>query len=197
VDNIAGQWAKRPMQVLVAVSGAIALANPACSQAADLYSPLLAISEARLGVNDHNIESHGNESGVDLKGELLLGRLPGAYSNPLLEALLQPRPHLGGNFNLSGDTSFGYFGLTWDFELSPRFFIEASFGGAVHDGPLDERGRMSFGCRVNFHEQATLGYKIDRNWRLLASVEHMSNGDLCEPNRGLTNAGVRIGYRFD
>jgi Lipid A 3-O-deacylase (PagL) len=33
-------------------------------------------------------------------------------------------------------------------------------------------------------------------WRVLLSVEHMSNADLCDRNRGLTNAGVRLGYQF-
>jgi hypothetical protein len=173
-----------------------ALAGAAFAQGTN-QPPVFPIDEARIGVYDHNVERHGSEAGVDVKGELLFGRLPGAYSTPILEALLRPRPHVGGNLNFNGHTSFAYLGLTWDYQLSPRFFLEASFGGAVHDGPLDERGKASFGCRANFHEQAGLGYAIDRNWRVLLSWEHMSNADLCDRNRGLTNAGVRIGYMFD
>jgi hypothetical protein len=30
----------------------------------------------------------------------------------------------------------------------------------------------------------------------MATVEHMSNAGLCKQNRGLTNYGARIGYRF-
>ena len=31
---------------------------------------------------------------------------------------------------------------------------------------------------------------------MMATVEHMSNAGLCAKNRGLTNFGARIGYRF-
>jgi Lipid A 3-O-deacylase (PagL) len=75
-----------------------------------------------------------------------------------------------------------------------EFITRTSFGGALHDGPLDEPGRASFGCRVNFHEQAGIGYAIDRSWPVVLSWEHMSNADLCDRNRG---AGVRIGYMLD
>jgi lipid A 3-O-deacylase len=173
-----------------------ALAGAAAAQARG-PEPLFPVDEVRIGLYDHNVEPHGSEAGVDVKGELLLGRLPGGYGSPILETILRPRPHVGGNLNFHGHTSFAYAGLTWDYRLSPSFFLEASFGAAVHDGPLDERGKASFGCRANFHEQAGLGYAIDRNWRVVLSWEHMSNADLCDRNRGLTNAGLRIGYVFD
>lgn len=171
-------------------------AGTAFAQAANPPPPF-AVDEVRIGFYDHNVELNGSEAGVDVKGELLLGRLPGAYDAPVLDAILRPRPHVGANINFNGHTSFAYFGFTWDYPLSSNFVFEASFGGAVHDGPLNERGKASFGCRVNFHEQAGVAYVIDRNWRVLLSWEHMSNADLCDRNRGLTNAGLRIGYRFD
>ena len=31
---------------------------------------------------------------------------------------------------------------------------------------------------------------------LMATIEHSSNAGLCSENRGLTNAGLRLGYRF-
>ncbi|WP_081449527.1 acyloxyacyl hydrolase [Rhodomicrobium vannielii] len=30
----------------------------------------------------------------------------------------------------------------------------------------------------------------------MATIDHMSNAGLCDTNRGLTNAGVRLGYKF-
>jgi lipid A 3-O-deacylase len=173
-----------------------ALSDAARAQAARRPAPF-AIDEVRIGVYDHNVEPGHSEGGVDVKGEILFSGLPGAYHDPFLDAILKPRPHVGGTINFNGDTSFGYAGLTWDYQLSPRFFLEGSFGGAVHDGPLDEPGKASYGCRLNFHEQAGLGYLIDRNWHVLLSVEHMSNAGLCDRNRGLTNAGLRIGYRIN
>jgi hypothetical protein len=186
-------------KVLSTLAVGLCLSAPAGAAAAQATgpAPLFPVDEVRIGLYDHNVEPHGSEAGVDVKGEFLFGRLPGGYGSPILETILRPRPHVGGNLNFNGHTSFAYFGLTWDYRLSPSFFVEASFGAAVHDGPLDERGKASFGCRANFHEQAGLGYAIDRNWRVVLSWEHMSNADLCDRNRGLTNAGVRIGYVFD
>ena len=40
------------------------------------------------------------------------------------------------------------------------------------------------------------GYRLTPNWNVLATVEHMSNAGFCDENRGLTNAGARIGYAF-
>ena len=33
--------------------------------------------------------------------------------------------------------------------------------------------------------------------RIVTTIEHMSNGKLCDPNAGLTNLGVRLGYKFN
>ena len=41
------------------------------------------------------------------------------------------------------------------------------------------------------------GHDRDReSWSLMATIEHYSNAGLCEHNRGMTNFGVRLGYRF-
>jgi hypothetical protein len=52
------------------------------------------------------------------------------------------------------------------------------------------------GCAVTFRESATAGFRITQNWSIMATVEHMSNAGLCVENRGLTNAGLRLGYTF-
>ncbi len=62
--------------------------------------------------------------------------------------------------------------------------------------PRTTPAKPSYGCQVNFRESASLGYDVNQHWRVLATVDHMSNGNLCEPNHGLTNAGIRLGYRF-
>ena len=75
-------------------------------------------------------------------------------------------------------------------------FLEAFFGGAAQDGPLHIRGESSYGCVVNFREGLSLGYALTPQWRVMAEVDHMSNANLCHPNHGLTNAGLRLGYLF-
>ncbi|HCX68877.1 MAG TPA: acyloxyacyl hydrolase, partial [Rhodobiaceae bacterium] len=39
-------------------------------------------------------------------------------------------------------------------------------------------------------------YRITSALSVMASIEHISNAWLCSANDGLTNVGMRIGYRF-
>ncbi len=175
--------------------------------AADLYTlpavepytpadlPFWAISEVRVGALDHALEDSPRERGAALNLEVLGSRFAGGYENSVLNFLLTPRPHLGTTYAF-GKTDEFYWGVTWDAKLFQRTFLEASFGGAAHDGPMDTPGEPSYGCEVNFRESASLGYEIAPRWRVLATIDHMSNGNLCHPNHGLTNAGIRLGYLF-
>jgi len=152
------------------------------------------ISELRGGALAHDLESNDNEGGWDVNAEALLHRLGPRTGDPL-DILLSPRPHVGVQINTSGDTNLGYFGLTWDAWLTDTIFVEASFGGAVHDGPTDN-SNDSFGCTANFRESAAVGVAVSESWNLLAIVSHMSNAGLCDQNQGLTSAGVQLGYRW-
>jgi lipid A 3-O-deacylase len=157
--------------------------------------PFWTLDEVRVGAEDHALEDSRRERGSALNLEVLGGRLPGNYGNSILDFFLTPRPNIGALLGF-GKTNEFYWGVTWDAKLFGPAFIEASFGGAVHDGPLDSPGLPSYGCRASFRESASLGYELNEHWRLLATVDHMSNGNLCQPNHGLTNAGLRLGYRF-
>jgi lipid A 3-O-deacylase len=152
------------------------------------------IDEFRIGVLAQDLEDNDAEDGIAVNAEVLFPHL-GPRSRDPLDIFLSPRPHIGAQINTEGDTSLGYFGLTWDIPLSDIFFIEASFGGAVHDGPTDDSGD-SFGCSINFRESASIGVALTDNWRLLATVSHMSNAGLCDENSGLTSGGVQLGYRW-
>jgi lipid A 3-O-deacylase len=98
---------------------------------------------------------------------------------------------IGSTINTEGNTSELYAGFTWDTFLTRRLFIEGSLGGAVHDG--DD---AYFGCRANFRESGSVGFMLSERWDVLAIVDHMSNANLCDPNRGLTNIGIRFGRRW-
>jgi hypothetical protein len=41
-----------------------------------------------------------------------------------------------------------------------------------------------------------IGVDVTESISIMATVDHMSNADLCDENQGLTNAGVRVGYRW-
>src|SRR3546814_2695847 len=74
-----------------------------------------------------------------------------------------PRPHIGTSVNTSGDTSQAYFGLTWGWDVFGPLFLEASLGGAVHNGETtsDEPGVKELGCSIPFRESISVGYRFN------------------------------------
>jgi lipid A 3-O-deacylase len=135
---------------------------------------------------------HGDKEGTpDVNLELLYGPIGEEYQNGFLNHFLRPRLHIGGTINTEGNTSELYAGFTWDVFLTRRLFIEGSFGGAVHDGD-----NTDFGCTANFRESGSVGFMLSERWDVMATVDHMSNANLCDANRGLTNVGFRIGRRW-
>ncbi len=158
-------------------------------------TPFWKIDEFRGGFFKQAVDDAPHEGGPAANLEVLFGRLPGGYENKILEFFLTPRPHVGTTIAF-GKTDEFYFGTTWDAKLYDRAFFEASFGGAAHDGPLNTPNEASYGCTMNFRESASLGFALSEDTRLLFTVDHMSQAGLCQPNRGLTNAGVRLGYKW-
>lgn len=152
-------------------------------------------SELRLGAQAHDPWSPEKGS-VDLTATVLFVK---PFQLDSRWDWVVPRPHIGGAVNLNSDTSHVNFGLTWTYDITSRFFVEASFGGAFHNGktgravPAD---RSALGCSPLFRESAGIGFRIDQNWSIIAQVEHLSNAGLCKQNRGLTNVGAQLGYRF-
>jgi Lipid A 3-O-deacylase (PagL) len=157
--------------------------------------PFWMIDEVRGGVFKQAIDDAPHEGTAALNLEVLGGRFAGGYDDAILNFFLTPRPHVGTTLAF-GKTDEFYWGLTWDAKITDRTFFETSFGGSAHDGPLDVPGEASYGCQVNFRESTSLGFSLSQNWRLLVTIDLMSNGGLCQPNRGLTNAGVRLGYQW-
>lgn len=152
--------------------------------------------EFRLGVYGHDPVSpeHGS---IDVNGELLFD--PFRADRSRLRGVLLPRLHAGVSVNTDGKTSQIYGGLTWTWNLTPRVFVEAGFGGAAHNGKtgvLPIPGFNAMGCGWGFHEQGSLGYRLTDAWSVMVTVEHTSNSGICSHNRGMTNVGMRMGYSF-
>ena len=78
------------------------------------------------------------------------------------------------------------------------FFATLAVGGAIHDGKLDttDPKRKSLGSRILFREGVDLGYRFNEHISVSAFVDHISNANLAHRNEGLTNGGMRLGYRF-
>jgi hypothetical protein len=154
------------------------------------------IDEVRFGVLAANLEDGDDGGDYTINGEVLFPRLGDRdYGDLLRNYFFRPRVHVGASISPDGVNQV-YAGLTWDHHLTDRLFFETSFGAAAHDG---ETGidPDSYGCAVQFRESASVGFELTEHWRVMATVDHMSNAGLCDNgNQGLTNAGVRLGYRW-
>jgi lipid A 3-O-deacylase len=156
--------------------------------------------EVRVGTafsvqpNDH--------SGVIVSGQLYTRSFVPPFQNYLANTLLRPRLFVGGNLATASDgVSQVYGGLNWLFPIYDRFFLEASFGGTRHNGPLESTGGgLDLGCHWLFHERLGVGANLGQHWRVLAEADHSSHAHLCKDgttgNSGITHAGVYLGYRF-
>jgi lipid A 3-O-deacylase len=159
------------------------------------------IDELKVGGLAHDVTFGGRhlESGADVNLEVL-------FTPPeILRVIGSPRPHIGADINTSGNTSDGYFGLTWGimliqslFGASDGVFANGSLGGAIHDGYIDSAppGRKRLGSRILFRESAELGYQLTPNTSVSAIVDHISNANLGNHNAGITSAGARFGVKF-
>jgi len=157
---------------------------------------LFGISEIRLGIFGHDVEPGGDEEGIDVNVEVIMGNNQARYQHSFIDRLLRPDQHIGLSYNMSDDTNIAYAGLTWTLFRTDFLFLEATFGGAVHDGTIKDFVDTSYGCRFNFRQSGSVGLQLTQSWQLLFTVDHMSNANLCDENSGLTNAGVRLGYRL-
>ena len=162
------------------------------------------IDEVKIGVLSHDVGflTHHVEKGADINLEVL-------FTPPdLLSIIGSPRPHIGADINMSGNTSDGHFGLTWGWTLLPSLFgggavfVNGSLGGAVHDGFTGTKtsvappGRKLLGSQVLFRESAELGYQITPMVNISAILDHISNANLGRHNMGITSAGARLGFKF-
>jgi lipid A 3-O-deacylase len=154
--------------------------------------------EIRAGAFAHGVGSV-EEGTVDLNAELIFPKL---FNAPGFWGHLIPHLHVGGNLNLSGKTSAAYAGGLWRFPVFDRIFVEGFFGGAVHNGALDDSaGTSALGCNPLFHVGGSIGYEITPQLSAIFTFDHLSNGRTvfgtdCDRNVGVNNYGVRLGYRF-
>jgi lipid A 3-O-deacylase len=168
--------------------------------------------EGRFGVFYHGFGSpEGNT--VDLNSSILTPRLN--VGAPGYWAYLLPRFQLGGAVNLAGRTSFAYADVAFTLPIFHWLFFEPFGGGAIHDGSIHGTPTLSaLGCPALFHAGVSLGVPITEHWNVLATWEHLSNGETffglnCGSNesqgganhpggfnQGLNNYGVSVGYAF-
>lgn len=199
-------FARLVMALGVVISASVFGISAAWAQelgAQELGAQNFGVSEIRGGVMAHSVDEH---TGNSTFGFLNLTRIQDANVELLFtpfegtEWLGSPRPTIGATLNFGGLESQAYAGLTWHAQLfDTPVFVEGLFGAAVHNGQLHNAvyPARSLGCPVLFHEAASLGYNISDNSDVMLTVEHSSHAGLCgDDNRGLTNLGVRFGFKF-
>jgi len=196
------------LRVAHLVLGFLALAAvPAAAQSLTTPEPFADIvDEVRIGIHAHDVDYTALPSRPgqwdlseieDLSFDVL-------FTSPDLDVFRwigAPRPDLGVTINLDGEDSLAHLGLTWQLPVfDTPFYLEGTFGAAIHNGYLDgspdTASRHNFGCRVNFYERFGVGANISEQMTATLTYEHTSNNEWCDNNQGLSNFGVRVGWKF-
>ncbi|MGH7096332.1 MAG: acyloxyacyl hydrolase [Stellaceae bacterium] len=170
----------------------------------------LALDEVKFAVLAHDVGfAEGKESGADINGEVLFASpVRDAVANTVpfyLRWLIQPRLDFGFEANTAGQTSQGYFGLTWTWLLA-RNLLRSGDGidFSIGIGPSFNNGlirstrpnRKSLGSHVLFHPSLELGYRITPRYEVSAYFDHVSNAGFARENQSINDAGLRFGFRF-
>jgi len=194
-------------RLIAIVLALVGLSAPAAAQS--MYAPAPAQPTYATGSPFTDIElrggifAHSVDEGLltltrieDLNVELLIGL-------PAIDEAVRVgrfRPHVGGTFNFNGNESMVYGGISWTIPVfDTPFFVEASLGGTVHNGDITGAvyPRRDLGCRILFRESFSIGYNITEQASVMLTAEHASHASMCSSvNQGLTNLGVRVGWRF-
>lgn len=193
---------------LSALGAAAAMLLPGSASAQE--QRYLALDEVEFAVLGHDVGfAGGKEGGADVNGEIL-------FASPVDEAaaqavpaylrwLVRPRLDLGFEANTAGDTSQGYFGLTWTWLLARNLLrpgdgidFGIGFGPAFNNGLIHTRrpDRQSLGSHVLFHVSFELGYRITPRYEVSAFFDHSSNAGFARQNQSINDAGLRLGIRF-
>lgn len=190
----------------LALAGAIGMAS-APALGFDMLDPNPVagiVDELRFGVNAHDVHHAALPFQV---GEWNLSRIEDVsfdvlFTSPDMDAFRwigAPRPEIGATINLNGSDSMVHANLTWQLPVfETPFYLEAGLGAAIHNGALTgaAAGRKNFGCRVNFYERWGVGAHISDNATATLTYEHTSNNGWCDANDGLSNVGLRLGWKF-
>jgi hypothetical protein len=193
----------------IAVSAVLAFAALPPAGALHAEAPL-GIDAVKFAVLAHDVAfAEGKEGGADINGEVLFrspvedAAVAGAPS--WLRWLVQPRPHVGFEANTAGDTSQGYFGLTWTLSVAQHVLrggdgvhLGISFGPSFNNGEIRARraDRKSLGSNALFRECFELGYRVTPRWEVSLLFDHVSNAGLARYNQSINDAGLRVGVDF-
>ena len=131
---------------------------------------------------------HRHEKGQNIVVEYLFDKM---------QNYLRAFPHIGTSINNRGYTSNIYTGLTWQFDIKDIVTVEATLGASINNAEkLQPKKKRALGSKLLFRESFSIGYLIDKTHSISIMIDHMSSADIKKPNPGLTDIGIRYGYRF-
>ena len=141
-----------------------------------------------------------------------------AYRTTPLRILLKPRLTAKVQINTAGRTSFFSVGAEWrQHILRGRVYGQAGIGATVIDGysftpdPFQPgisneeawrrydiyRRRTSFGSKILFNPNASIGVRVDRRWAVELAWEHHSHRQIfSDTNPGIDHVGIRVVRRL-
>jgi lipid A 3-O-deacylase len=147
--------------------------------------------EIKIGIMQHDFDAkfnHRHEKGQNIIVEYMLDKT---------QNFLRACPHIGVSINNKGYTSNIYTGLTWQFDLGEKFLIEASLGASINNAERNKTAKKrALGSNILFRESLSAGFRFTQTHSITIIIDHMSSADLSKPNPGLTDIGLRYGYRF-
>lgn len=153
--------------------------------------PTAYAKEIKFGIMQHDFNTklgHRYEKGQNFIIEYLFDKMPN---------YIRAIPHMGASINNKGFTSNIYAGLTWQFDIKNLFTIEASLGGSINNAErLVSKKKRALGSKLLFRESFSIGYLIDKTHSISIMIDHISSADIRKPNPGLTDIGIRYGFRF-
>jgi lipid A 3-O-deacylase len=153
--------------------------------------------ELRFGVSASIQSGKTFESGLFPSVTAFFDPFDSEHAQSFTDHVLRPRVHAGAIVSTAGNASQIFAGFTWTIDLTDRFFLDLGFGGAFNNASLhDSSNGPDVGCHALFHESLAAGYNISETWRVLATIDHSSNANLCHDNDGLSYAGLAIGHKF-
>lgn len=178
---------------------------PAAAQDLLTPQPLAGvIDELRFGLHAHDVDYAGlpfrfSEYDLSQIEDISFDVL---FVSPQLDAFRwigSPRPEFGMTVNLDGQESLAHLGLTWQLRLfETPLYLEGTFGAAGHTGYNKGAppGYKDFGCSINFYERYGIGANLGDHATATLTYEHTSNNGWCDANDGLSNFGLRVGWKF-
>jgi hypothetical protein len=174
------------------VAAAVALAGNAQAGSTQIFD------ELRFGASASIQGGRSHEDGLFPEASLFFDPFGARDAKDWTEQLARPRFNIGTSVGVNGEATQVFSGLDWKVNFTRKAFIEAGFGGVVHNGRTAEKGDgPGLGCNLLFHEYVGLGFDFSEHWDAVAQVAHSSHANLCSgPNDGMTRAGVQIGYKF-